>query len=379
MNVDNLGQAIEVLRHADVLVDDQLCVNGRARSMLCRACENACSASAITLGLDRVDVDEHACTGCGACVPACPAGTLQSTVFDPQRFLNALGTSTTVHVHCSESKDGGGGVVIPCHMLLDGRLAAAAMAAGVDEMVLHRRSECGDCRRGDATARLDATRADLERWFGNNAMILRDVRPGDTAGRGKAQHEDQIRASRRNFLRLAGAKAAASIAWLVPVAEFKPPVAVQGISVGAFKQQVVAYQRALAQQVASLPWQEDALMPWVGRSFADTCSACGVCADRCPTGALSRHFGQGVAGVAFTASVCTNCGLCSAICPEHSVRAAPSRSVAAVVSPRSLLVSRALTACDQCGQGFNAVAGETVCPQCGNEQAMDEDWLAMLA
>lgn len=380
MNVDNLGQAIEVLQRVDVLVDDQSCVNGRARSLLCRACEQACPIKAIALDVDRIDLDERSCTGCGACVPACPAGALRLTVFDPQRFLDALADTPIAHVHCSESKDGGGGVVIPCAMLLDGRLAAAAMAAGVDEMVLHSRPECHECRRGDATAALDQARADLRRWFGTNAMTLRAVQPGEKAGGGKAQREDQIKASRRNFLRLAGAKAAASVAWLVPIADQRSAPASAGIFVpGAFKQHPVLYQQVLARHAEALPWIEETLLPWVGRSFTESCSACGVCADRCPTGALGRMAAPSMTGIGFVAATCTNCGLCAAICPEHTIRATPTRSVAAVTAPGHLLVSRPLTACARCGQGFTATDGETVCPRCANEQAMDEDWLEMLA
>ncbi|WP_291718869.1 4Fe-4S dicluster domain-containing protein [Magnetospirillum sp. 64-120] len=381
MKIDNLDRAIEVLGHVDVLADEQLCVNSRARSLYCRSCESACAAAAITLDADGVEVDERLCTGCGACVPSCPAGVFRLAVFDPQRFLDAAAQSAVAHVHCSESQDGGGGVVIPCHMVLDGRLAAAAMSLGVREMVLHGRLECRDCRRGDANPSVQRARADLDRWFGDAAMVLRPALAGERAGREEPVHrEDQIKASRRNFLRLAGARAAASAAWLVPLAEPQSAVPMPGISVpGAFKHQPVAYQAVLAGHVADLPWRDDVVLPWVGRSFAPSCSVCAVCAERCPTGALSRVTRENLSGIGFTAALCTNCGLCAIVCPEKSVRAQPARSADAVTAPGRMLALHQIGACVRCGQDYAAIDGADVCPHCAKEAGMDEDWLEMLA
>lgn len=379
MKLDDLDRAIEVLGHVDVLADEQLCVNSRARTIYCRSCESACTVGAITLDAEGVEVDERICTGCGACMPSCPTGVFRLTVFDPQRFLDAVAGSATAHVHCAESRDGGGGVVIPCHMVLDGRLAAAALSVGVTEMVLHNRPDCRDCRRGDADPSVKRARADLDRWFGGAAMVLRPALPGERAGQEPIQREDQIKASRRNFLRLAGARAAASVAWLVPLAEQRPMAAMPGISVpGSFKHQPVAYQAVLAGHVENLPWRDDVVLPWVGRSFAPSCSVCGVCADRCPTGALGREKRDTLSGIGFIAALCTNCGLCTVVCPEKSVLAQPARTVDAVTAPGRMLALHQIGPCVRCGQDHAVIDGGDVCPQCAKEAGMDEDWLEML-
>lgn len=52
------------------------------RGITCRACEDACPDLALRArpqpgGTARIEVDAAACTGCGACVPVCPAHAVE--------------------------------------------------------------------------------------------------------------------------------------------------------------------------------------------------------------------------------------------------------------------------------------------------------------
>ncbi|MGB3908399.1 MAG: ATP-binding protein, partial [Methanomethylovorans sp.] len=44
----------------------------------------------------------------------------------------------------------------------------------------------------------------------------------------------------------------------------------------------------------------------------DNCSACGLCAERCRFGAISKEL-------VITAHICEGCGVCSLVCPENAI------------------------------------------------------------
>lgn len=52
------------------------------QGVVCRLCEESCEARAIRFrpalgGYSLPEIDEAACTGCGACLAACPTGTIE--------------------------------------------------------------------------------------------------------------------------------------------------------------------------------------------------------------------------------------------------------------------------------------------------------------
>lgn len=380
MALENVDHAIAALRMNALLIEDDLCINARAHNILCRRCEEICEPKAITVATDSIDLTDDACTGCGGCVPVCPAGALRLTVFDASHFVAAIAHRAVVHVHCAESRDEGGGVVIPCHRLIDGRLMAAAMARGATELVLHARPSCAGCHRGSAAKSIAQAQSTMQRWFGDKALKLRAALPGESAGPDRAERHDQVHASRRNFLRLAGTRGMASAAWLIPLpaADELGHEQREVLLPGEFRKKRVPHLAVLAECAETLPWSEGALLPWVARSFTDDCSGCGVCARCCPTGALMAFAKAERTGIAFAVGCCANCGLCVAICPERAIEAKPLRDVAAVSAPPVTLVIKRVVRCPQCSQDHVAETGDEICPQCRNEQAIDEDWLAML-
>ncbi|WP_191090111.1 ferredoxin-type protein NapF [Histidinibacterium aquaticum] len=64
------------------------------RGIACRACEDVCEARALRArpqlgGTAVMTVDEESCTGCGACVPICPANAITIRQPDPHRRSHA--------------------------------------------------------------------------------------------------------------------------------------------------------------------------------------------------------------------------------------------------------------------------------------------------
>ncbi|WP_123400953.1 4Fe-4S dicluster domain-containing protein [Inmirania thermothiophila] len=389
--MDDLAQAVQALDGSALVVDDEFCLNLRGRSEWCSACADVCPHEALALSLDEVALDGERCTGCGACVPACPAGALRLTGFSPARLLETVAGQETVRLHCRESRSRAGGVVIPCHAVLDARLVAAMAADGVAEVVLHGLEGCEGCARGDARAAVEQVHERLSAWFGPQAPKLRAA---DGAEEGAAQagdvraRADQVRMSRRAFLRFAGARAADGALAAVPAtwalaAEDEderldldePSPFFQG---EVERQREAAYQAVLAPRLAGLPWVADLeAPPWRGRRIEAHCTACLSCGTRCPTGALRAEESDGERRIVYDAARCTDCALCERICPAKAIHPEPAPP-AVVREGTVVLMARALVPCAHCETPYLPESEDGLCPTCRNERELDDEWMSWL-
>lgn len=72
------AEAFSKLGKKSVAIDQAACVRVRHRHASCTACFQVCAHEAITRDDDGLlAIDNHLCTGCGACVSVCPTSALQ--------------------------------------------------------------------------------------------------------------------------------------------------------------------------------------------------------------------------------------------------------------------------------------------------------------
>jgi len=386
MQVNSLATATSLLRQAELIIEDEYCINLRGRSEFCGLCREQCHSQALNLTTDAVTVDTDVCTLCGGCVPVCPTGVLRLSGFSPRKLLTAITTlqqdDQPVHLHCSQSQNLQGGIVIPCFKLLDARLLAAIQAGGVCTVFIHGTASCVDCEHGDASQFLQQQQQLLSRWFAGAAIELQETGANDPLPVQTRVQQDQPELSRRNFLRFVSAGTANEIStWFFPVPD---EAEIEADSIPFFQSdglthKPVLYQQLLAEQLPKLPWITDSVLPWHTRKISDACSGCMSCGERCPTGALNAVRESGVQQINFEAVLCTNCELCSHLCPERAFVVTPAQSVADVQRGRTTLVFHKVVNCELCRSPFIVESSlQTSCPVCRNEQDLDEEWLAML-
>lgn len=362
-----------------LLINEAACINIRGRVKTCAACRDACRWDALSLSLEGIRLDVAQCTACGACVPSCPVGAMQLREFSPQGFLTSLDRQPTVHIHCSASCDSEKGVAIPCHSVLDARLLAAAYAMATVSFYLHGLDQCGRCAKGNATAQVSLMQQTLRTWFEQQAPDVISASGNMEEEKRETWRQDQSIRSRRGFLHGAGMWATAgAVAWLLPSgnAHDNESEVSPSFRVDLEQKRPAAYQALLLEHVSDLPWRQ---LPWWKRNITKACTACLVCAQLCPTGALDAWSKPATRGVDFELGLCTSCGLCERLCPEQAIEKGEARSVDDIVVGRIPLVTRPVHACSACLRAYVPdVDASELCHTCKKERELNEEWLGFV-
>ena len=356
-------------------VTEGYCINLRGRIDACDLCQRVCHAEAITLTPEEVAIDPALCVGCGACVPACPAGAIAHDSFDPEALLATAVEEGVARVACVASS--GQGAAIPCHRMLDARLMAALFAEGAERIVVAGTGNCRGCPGGDARPALASAVRTLKKWFGEAApSVVFDSEDGRNAA---AEAKKAVR--RRHLLR-GGFRAFSTDPDPGPEASVPSFDDLRFLenSGEATRGRPVPFQQVLAPRRSALPFREGSPVGATGRTIGADCSGCMVCAELCPTGALNGEVGNGRRAVSFDPALCTNCTLCLKICPMEAVTARALRGVVEATAGRTILFARADRTCTECGAAFAPTSGNAaVCPNCESDREMDDEWLEMLS
>ncbi len=382
MRTETLSEAAKALSGAAMMIDEELCINLRGRLQNCNRCAERCPSDALALSVDAIELDLERCTACGSCTTVCPAGSLRLSGFSPRRLLQSLEGREEVHLHCTASRDSGGGTVVPCFQGLDGRLYGAGAGYGVRSYLLHGLEQCEGCDKGDAREWVEQQQRQLVEWFGAMAPKLKPAQQGEAAD-GERVRSDQVQVSRRGFLKLAVARVSdAAASWLVPDSdpddETPPLPFFQGGS--GQRQQPVLLQTLLAEQAAELPWVGRRL-PWTPRGIDSDCTGCLSCGERCPTGALQAVQQAGGRSIRFDLRKCTDCRLCEQVCPMEAIvrQQTASQEQWNEESPK-VLMQMSHRQCTLCNHPYLPGAEDQgYCPTCQNEQDLDDEWIEMLS
>jgi ferredoxin len=85
-----------------------------------------------------------------------------------------------------------------------------------------------------------------------------------------------------------------------------------------------------------------------------TCTACGLCAMECKTGALSLVYDEDedTYRLFFTHHLCVACGRCVEICPENCLNVERTLDTSSLNQPAEILFEGEVVRCTKCGKPF---------------------------
>lgn len=347
------------------------CVNALHRGSGCARCADICPAGAIAGKAGGASVDQGACLGCGACIAVCPTEAIgPRSARRPLHFAVADAPGDgPVALACPRS----GTWMSPMPVIRHERCLAAL---GPDELLdlagdppRHLwldDSACGTCALAQLHVAIDRAvegANGLCRAFGLDAVVHRATESGaDVVPRGPRARVVDVRdgaMSRRGlFRRLAGEVSG----------RVRPADASRGLPLR--RQRLLQVLRLRAAGGGGLDDR-----PVTVDGFGDVevdagrCTACGLCAQFCPTDALSFSTGGDGQQRMFTLHAeparCVDCGVCTAACPEGAITVNTQLNPVAVLSDAGRLAAAGpIVDCEICGLAAVATPDRARCFSC---------------
>ncbi len=344
---------VEKLAPKDVpKVDIHTCVNSRFRQRECTICQDVCPVQAIDVfpgdphlpANPAVYIDGDVCAGCGLCVHACPTGAIEqpgrrewqrrlhataaalpgaieltcplgeeasrspvTTRIRTQRCLSALSLADLIDLARNREQD----------IWLDDRLCAICPLSNAHSTILHMVQQANTLLAAwGRVTRVRTYTLDQERL--EESHVVAEYTSGETP------------LSRRELFHVIRGymvRAALSMA-----EELIPTVQEGHVSPldERLRQEVPPHRRHLTAALQRLGAPQAEIidltdLPWTVVQVSDACSACGLCARFCPTGALRFHLipprsdENGSFALTFIPPDCVDCGVCALACPETAI------------------------------------------------------------
>lgn len=282
----------------------------------CSVCVDVCPHEAVRVndGGYGVEIDPERCTGCGLCVSGCPTGALEYDLLTPLESVREQrgGAQHGASLTCPQS--GAGGPALPCLGRVTPALLSAAGAWDVPLTLIH--GDCAACPVGSAEvpAGLARVREETERLraaTGQPARVtIRRATPEDRDRR----HQVTRRGAFATLLRAGTQQALQSLPERpLPFVDWSEPA-----------------QRTPDEWA----WRRRTLKPepapevgihWPAPVVDDSCIDCPVCANVCPTEAITRDLQpDGSVRLLLDLGACTGCMACLRSCPPGAIHEQPA-------------------------------------------------------
>ena len=360
MNLDTLTKFTEHFSSEQLIVNADRCLNARFKQIDCHICVDACPVDAIHLEGRQVRLDSDSCARCGACVWQCPTEVFAQPSGLKSRLretVQAVGNAP-VELRCPQVKDDKT-IISDATIIQHSRCLAELSPAQLIELAADRPvwlndQACAACPLKDAHASILRAGREANRWraaFDRPRHIHplttdadQNARPHAARVFDSANPPSDRRAFFKMFTRSlveAGASAAKSndTDQVKPVDQRLP-------------RHVPTERARLLSAIGKLgqPQSVPLDLPRVQVKGPD-CTACGLCARFCPSGALKYMSVDEEFALVFQPKLCLGqvCDICVLACPERAVVTQPAVVSAALLAKKPLIVG-ALAKCQKCGE-----------------------------
>ncbi len=379
MSLFSIAERFSSLDHSALTLDTERCLHSQDRFSGCQACFEICPVGAITPGRPP-SLDPQKCAQCLACLMVCPVGayTADDSVAS---LLNAVKNleKAPLELLCERNPRptlgvSKAGTAIRIKGCLAGLGAGAYLVLAVlgQEHILVRTDACSACEWATLPAQVQAqvshARQLLEGWGKAGSLECVSVLESPTERPFCEAANPPL--SRRDIFQTALRQGRATLARVVDEWGATPA----GRQPGRDRLRI---QKALKQLPASPPATQPATPPahtgslngmdfaWL--SVSEACTACGICARICPTGALrfGKYAGETAFQLTFQAANCVGCDMCLHVCAPSAISLDHDPTFARIFSQENVIVrAGGLIKCKKCGALTVAQPGVELCPFC---------------
>jgi ferredoxin len=355
-----------------VIIQQALCTRFLTPKSSCTLCADLCPVEAITFSEAGPDVGPS-CLSCGVCHSACPTGAMGLSQDDDTSLIEDLDVAEgkeTFGISCLRG-DGKADLRVSCLGRLTEFLLLQPLHHNPDVRLEIMQPTCDECPMNRAMARFENLLSrvrHLHKLAGAEQETVFITRiPLQPLTRNNAAREN---GSRREFLQALRNKTTVVMTAALPQGQKKA-----GSLVPAYREQkpenhkrtnLLASLRTLTEKSQNQPLyipSSESLIADI--SFNYHCTACGVCAAVCPTGALKLTKNTETISISFHAGSCVGCGICAAVCRSSAIESGETVLLNTMLNQNDVNVfTTTRRECRICRLDFTGQDVGGVCPLC---------------
>ena len=370
MNLLSAAERFASIDRSQVTLDNARCLHSQHQNSECKACYDICPVDAITTGKPPT-LNIQACQSCLACLPACPVGAYHADDAVALLLHSVVRLDTeTVELLCGMHPQPNTGGADSTGIRVRGCLAGLGSGSylllaslGIRRIVA-RTDACKACHWAGLSAQVERqvflTNHILEAW-GIPAVVACPSEDAVMVERAVWESTNPP-LSRRDLFRMMARQGQIALA---RAAEEGP--ASQEKRVGRDRLRTINAVRNLAREHAVVT-SGCGEFGFASLKVSAACTACGVCATACPTGAL--HFAITNINrnytLTFSAPDCIDCGICENVCASAAISIDHNPTftdVFGLEKPESVQAGE-LIRCVQCNTLMAARPEIKLCPLC---------------
>ena len=373
MNLFSVAEKLSPSDHAPIALNANRCVHSYDRFSKCDICIRACPVDALRLDAP-IALDEQVCVACGLCLRVCPVGALTGDdgVADLLNLTARLPEAAIIELACSRHPAPEQGALENATVIRTNTcLAALGPSCYLQWLtrpiqVIVRLDACAECSLKRAQPTIEQTvqsvRAILTGRGAGERVIAVTAKPESPSQPRPVYDTKNPPVSRRDLFRfiVAEGSKAADVQAIVsdqPTGKVPP---LERRRLLKMLEQFTPNESMPTQNVPALG------LGWVSLKANENCSACGVCARTCPTGAMQfAATDDNQYRLALRLNHCTDCGVCIDMCEPGALQRDGVANLTDLFAtePKILRAGR-LKECVKCKAKFAADIAGNLCPIC---------------